>query len=326
MRYFKTFLLDFVFIAFCAFCIFYEFPFYIYSTGGSINLNERIIEPEDPKYSGSYSMNYVTVIKGKVPTLILALIRSDWDIIKEEEITVPNTSYDETLELEKIELQNSLNLAKKVAFTNASIPYEIVNNKCYIYYVDEKANTSLEVLDEILFYDDIPFTELSVLQDYINSFEEGHEFTFKVKDKDGKEEIRKGQSMVVDNRKVIGVSLLTNFEIVSDTEVEIETKASEAGPSGGLMLTLAIYDAINEEDLAKGRTVMGTGTISEDGTVGEIGGVKYKMLGAEKDGADIFFVPEGNYEEAKKVYKEHELSFDLVKVANFSDAINYLKG
>ena len=49
------------------------------------------------------------------------------------------------------------------------------------------------------------------------------------------------------------------------------------------------------------------GTIDEDGNVGAIGGVKYKMLGAQKDGADIFFVPKENYDEAKKVYKKNNL-------------------
>ena len=64
--------------------------------------------------------------------------------------------------------------------------------------------------------------------------------------------------------------------------------------------------------------------IDEDGNVGAIGGVKYKMLGAQKDGADIFFVPKENYDEAKKVYKKNNLSFELVMVETFDEAINYL--
>ena len=67
-----------------------------------------------------------------------------------------------------------------------------------------------------------------------------------------------------------------------------------------------------------------TYTIDEDGNVGAIGGVKYKMLGAQKDGADIFFVPKENYDEAKKVYKKNNLSFELVMVETFDEAINYL--
>ena len=81
---------------------------------------------------------------------------------------------------------------------------------------------------------------------------------------------------------------------------------------------------LNSKDLSHGKKVMGTGTIDEDGNVGAIGGVKYKMLGAQKDGADIFFVPKENYDEAKKVYKKNNLSFELVMVETFDEAINYL--
>ena len=104
----------------------------------------------------------------------------------------------------------------------------------------------------------------------------------------------------------------------------MKTKDSEAGSSGGLMLSLEIYDKLTSKDLSHGKKVMGTGTIDEDGNVGAIGGVKYKMLGAQKDGADIFFVPKENYDEAKKVYKKNNLSFELVMVETFDEAINYL--
>ena len=57
------------------------------------------------------------------------------------------------------------------------------------------------------------------------------------------------------------------------------------------MLTLTIYNAISGEDLIKGRNIAGTGTINLDGTVGEIDGVKYKIMGANNSNMDIVFVP-----------------------------------
>ena len=65
---------------------------------------------------------------------------------------------------------------------------------------------------------------------------------------------------------------MTTYEYDTDPSINIETKSSESGSSGGLMLTLAIYDLITEDDIAAGRTIVGTGTISVDGTVGEIDG------------------------------------------------------
>jgi len=42
-----------------------------------------------------------------------------------------------------------------------------------------------------------------------------------------------------------------------------------------------------------------------DGTIGEIGGIEHKILGASKDKADVFLAPSGkNYKDAKKYIKE----------------------
>ena len=63
-----------------------------------------------------------------------------------------------------------------------------------------------------------------------------------------------------------------------------------------------------------------------NGNVGEISGIKYKLIGAVNKHADIFLVPEGeNYEEAKKVKKEKGYDIDLVPVETFDEALKYLK-
>ena len=62
-----------------------------------------------------------------------------------------------------------------------------------------------------------------------------------------------------------------------------------------------------------------------DGTVGPIGGIKYKLLGANKK-ADYFLVPAGdNYKEALKLKKKNHLKIKLIKVKTFKDAINKLE-
>ena len=69
---------------------------------------------------------------------------------------------------------------------------------------------------------------------------------------------------------------------------------------------------------------MGTGTIDKDGTVGEIGGVKYKLLGAYKDKAQIFICPLENYEEALKVKEEEEMDIILIGVSTIDEALEKL--
>lgn len=90
------------------------------------------------------------------------------------------------------------------------------------------------------------------------------------------------------------------------------------------MLSLTIYDLITNKDIARNRVIAGTGTIDINGNVGEIGGVKYKIKGAVKDNADIFFVPKDNYNEAKKIVDKNKYRIKLVKVETLKDAVDYL--
>ena len=102
-------------------------------------------------------------------------------------------------------------------------------------------------------------------------------------------------------------------------------KDNESGSSGSLMMALSIYNALVEEDITKGLNIVGTGSILADGSVEEIGGVKYKVLAAEKKNADVFFCPLENYDEAIKIKKKRNLKVEIVKVKSLKDVINYLE-
>jgi PDZ domain-containing protein len=70
------------------------------------------------------------------------------------------------------------------------------------------------------------------------------------------------------------------------------------GPSAGMMFSLAVIDKLTEEDITGGHFVAGTGTITEDGTVGPIGGIEHKIDAAEEAGAELFLAPAANCEAA----------------------------
>ena len=128
----------------------------------------------------------------------------------------------------------------------------------------------------------------------------------------------------LDDEKKLGIIVQTDYEYELDPEINIKFKTSESGSSGGLMLALSIYNAITSEDITHGFKVAGTGTIDIEGNVGEIGGVKYKIMGAVRNKMDLVFVPTANYEEAIKVKKEHNYDIDIIKVNTFEEALNYL--
>lgn len=104
------------------------------------------------------------------------------------------------------------------------------------------------------------------------------------------------------------------------------SKTSSVGPSGGLMQTLAVYNAITTSDITKGLRIMGTGGIKIDGTVTPIGGEQQKVVTANLYLADIFFVPSKNYESAKKMYDTlKDTNMKIVSVSSFKEALDYLE-
>jgi Lon-like protease len=71
------------------------------------------------------------------------------------------------------------------------------------------------------------------------------------------------------------------------------------GPSAGLAMTLGVIDELSGGSLTGGRTVAVTGTIDDQGNVGDVGGVPQKTIAVERAGATIFLVPPEEYRAAK---------------------------
>jgi PDZ domain-containing protein len=93
------------------------------------------------------------------------------------------------------------------------------------------------------------------------------------------------------------------------------------GPSAGLMLTLGILDLVGDTDLTEGAVVAGSGTITDDGTVGAIGGIPLKLVSARDIGAELFLVPADNCAEA---VRNAQPGLPMARVATLDDALTAL--
>ncbi|TQK19917.1 PDZ domain-containing protein [Microbacterium sp. SLBN-154] len=93
---------------------------------------------------------------------------------------------------------------------------------------------------------------------------------------------------------VIGVVLATEFDFPIDVQIQLN---NVGGPSAGMMFALGIVDLLSPGDLTGGEDVAGTGTITADGAVGPIGGIRQKMWGAVGAGAEWFLAPQANCDE-----------------------------
>ena len=116
-------------------------------------------------------------------------------------------------------------------------------------------------------------------------------------------------------RAVIGVIVEQAAAIRLPVRISIDA-GSVGGPSAGLAFALDIVDELGP-DVDRGRKIVVTGELSLDGTVEPIGGIKQKTIGAKEAGADLFVVPSGNYEEAKRYAGD----LQLVSVGTFSEAL-----
>jgi PDZ domain-containing protein len=93
---------------------------------------------------------------------------------------------------------------------------------------------------------------------------------------------------------IIGIDAGATYDFPFDVTVNL---GNVGGPSAGMMLALGVYDKLTPGALADGERIAGTGTISADGEVGAIGGIRQKMYGAQSAGADWFLAPVSNCNE-----------------------------
>lgn len=319
--FFKKSYKTIILIIVIAFVMLYEFPYVIYTPGGIVELDKRVVVEDGYSSDGSFNMSYVSMRRGNLPTILLSFIIPNWDLLKESEVT--NDSVDDLLELEKLYMTSSIDNATILAYQEAAKSIDVTNNVNHIVYITDEANTNLEVYDELISADGKEVNDINDLKDIVNSHEEGDTISLMV-NRDGKEHECYAKIYSTADGLKIGISFLTTYEYETDPAIEVKTKTSESGSSGGLMLSLAIYNSLVEEDITHGLTIVGTGTIDTSGNVGEIDGVKYKLLGAEKSGGDLFFCPKENYQEAMEVKEEFDLDLDIVSVETFTDALAYL--
>ena len=120
-------------------------------------------------------------------------------------------------------------------------------------------------------------------------------------------------------RPVVGVLLETAVDVHLPIAVKIDA-GGVGGPSAGLAFALDVLAKL-KAGVLHGHRVAATGEIFPDGTVGPIGGIKQKTIGAKEAGVDVFLVPAG--ENARDAEKEAD-GLRIVPVKSFPQALHAL--
>lgn len=119
---------------------------------------------------------------------------------------------------------------------------------------------------------------------------------------------------------LVGVTLLRDYEFPFDVTIQLN---NVGGPSAGMMFALGIIDTLTPGQLNGGEDIAGTGTISAQGDIGPIGGIRQKMWGAVDAGAGYFLAPERNCDEVVGHIPD---GLRVFAVSTLDDALAVLEG
>ena len=314
-RFIKECYKEIIFLIIIALLFFVELPYVIYTPGGLVNLDKRIEIKNGYESKGSINMTYVSLAKPNIPNILLSKVIKNWDLDKADSITVQNDTYT---------MQEAYDNAILVAYELTGNKFNITKYHNYVLYLTDEAKTGIKEYDEIISINNEEVTSLDNMKEIINKYHENDIVDVKVI-RNNKEINTTAKLYKMGDEVKIGIVLATNIDYEADPKISIKTKRSESGPSGGAMMSLAIYNELTKEDITKGKTISGTGTIDKYGNIGEIGGVKYKLMGAVKKKSDIFICPKENYEEALQVAKDFKYDIKIITGENIKDIIEILK-
>ena len=318
---------EYKFLIFCSIILFlglFHLPYNLYVGGGIISLEKRLEVENAYEQKGSINISYVRSLSATIPTYLLSYI-FNWEREDIESIKVDSHDNSQAIwEREKLFLQEANDNAIISAYRLAGEDIKINKELLKILYIVEGSDTDLEIGDTLLSIDGINITQYEDLEEIIKNKNIGDKINIKYL-RDNQE--KQGYAVVqeIANEKKAGFYLMKLFDYDVNKKVTLKFNNREGGSSAGFMVSLAIYNQLTKFDITKGRKIVGTGTIDSEGHVGSIGGVKYKLSGAVSGNADLFFVPEENYEEALQAKKEKKYDITIVPVKTLEEAVEYLK-
>jgi PDZ domain-containing protein len=123
--------------------------------------------------------------------------------------------------------------------------------------------------------------------------------------------VRRGKQTLVEKMKTIGVETGKNRKAIVgitteqalDIHLPLQVRINAGGvggPSAGFAFALDVMEELGR-DVVHGHKIAATGEILPDGSIGAIGGIKQKTIGARAAHVDAFLVPAGdNAREARK--------------------------
>ena len=314
-------------------------PYYTISPGSAVNLLGDVSE-DTPRITVDGAESYPTddeimllfvreSARVNVWEWIQASLDPDIDLFKEAQFTGGLDPEEVRVESDA-DMARSQLAAKKLALEAAGYDVPVGEGVTVLAVAPSRpAADVLEPGDILLEVDGQKLDEPDSLSEIVKTHKAGDTVEV-VLERDGKQQTVQVPTVAgEDGSPVIGVYVSGRYDFPIDVDVDT---SNIGGPSAGLAMSLSIFDTLTPGDLAGGKRVAVTGTISEDGSVGEIGGISQKATSAKAAGAEVFIVPACTRDDIKtecerELTKAKERAGDLevIPVATFDEALEALE-
>lgn len=309
-------------------------PYLIYQPGSAEEVRPMIrVEKSDPEEEGTFMMTTVSASYANLALLMMSTFNPNAEVVQKAE-KMGNQSKEEYAATQVYYMNSSQSSAMEAAYQAAGVEYAIEPAYVFVMSIpDDSANADhFHPGDKLIRIDGQPAKDNEKIAALLSGKQVGDKVSVELER--GGKTLKEDVSLVsIKDEKTgaerpgLGVMIATMQKVApSNPDYVINfADTSIGGPSAGLIFTLEIYNQLTPGDLSKGYRIAGTGTIDKSGKVGPIGGVKHKIVAADREEAEIFFVPTKNYEEAKRRADRIGTDMKLVQVERLQDALDYLE-
>jgi PDZ domain-containing protein len=304
-------------------------PYVIESPGSAEPVEQLITVPPSRAYPTPDRINLVTVTVNTSVTVFdkwRAQHSSDQTIVPAQQVLGTQTPQ-ENDRLNQVLMRQSKDAAVLTALDKLGYNVTPTQTGALIETIDHgtPADGVVQVGDTIVAVDGQPINSRDQLVQVLGAHKPGDQVRLTVEDPNGNRRdatVTLGSHPDRPGTGFLGVGADDRLSYPSlPFDVSIDSQQI-GGPSAGLAFTLGILDELTPGDLTGDKDVAATGTISPDGTVGEIGGVEQKVTAVHRAHIPYFLVPAGD---APAAQKSAPSDVKIVPVHTLDDALAFLK-
>jgi PDZ domain-containing protein len=301
-----------------------ELPYLAFSSGPVSDAADAIVASGIDTYPPEGELLMLTVVSQDVNIFetMIAGIDPSIDLVRKEAYRQPDESDEDYRKRVLQQMDDSQTRAITVALNH--LGYEMVPVDVLITDLvpDKPAADILQIGDSINSFNGMEIVRSTDLTGALEGFQPGDTVDLEITREGTRQTFQVELAERDDDTGGAMIGIVVGELTEPPFPVSIQA-ANVGGPSAGMMHALAIIDILTPGELTKGHIVAGTGTIQYDGSVGSIGGIRQKVVGAEAAGAEYILVPQGNHEQA--LTAEYE-SIEIVPVGTLQEAIDFLDG